>query len=155
MGTEIPVSSSTLPPLRCTSERIIQTLAYECVGLVLVAPLYVAAFGSSAQESVTLLFTLSLLVMTWTPVFNSIFDWVDRRLSGRTASERPHGLRILHAVSLEVTSVAFTLPAVMLIGDYSFWEALLVDIGLTIAYAIYAYVFHFAFDKFRPVTRGI
>jgi uncharacterized membrane protein len=150
-----PLPAATLPPLRCLSERVIQSLSYETGGLLVVTPLYALFFSHSISQSLSLLVALSILVLIWTPLFNALFDWAERQLSGRAASDRPHGLRIIHAATLETTAVAFTLPAVMLIGGYGLWEALLVDVGLTIAYAVYAYVFHFAFDKLRPITKGI
>jgi uncharacterized membrane protein len=142
------------PALRNTRERVIQTLAYEGGGLLLIAPLYATIFGHTATESFGLLIVLALLVMAWAPLHNIAFDIVDARINKRVASERPHGLRMVHAVSLEITAVFMTVPAVMWIGGFSFWAALAVDFGLTCAYAVYAYVFHLAFDRLRPMPTG-
>ena len=40
----------------------------------------------------------------------------------------------------------------MIVGGHGFWEAVAVDIGLTLFYTAYAYVFHMVFDRLRPVT---
>ena len=42
----------------------------------------------------------------------------------------------------------------MLVGGHGFWEAVAVDIGLSVLYVIYAYVFHILYDRFRPVTKA-
>lgn len=140
-------------PLRSVRERCYQTLAYEFGGLMIAAPLYAVVFGQSAQASFLLIAAISVCVMAWSPVHNAIFDWADLLLSGRVASERPHGLRLVHAVSLEVTSTLVSLPVIMWIGGIGFWPALGVDIGLTLLYTGYAYVFHLAYDWLRPVVR--
>jgi uncharacterized membrane protein len=141
------------PPLRSLRERVIQTLGFGAGGLLLVAPLYAALFGADAATSVFLLVVLALLVMLWSPFHNFLFDYLEARICRRVASDRPHRLRLVHAVSHEATSVVLTLPAVMWIGGHGFWTALAVDIGLTLAYALYAYVFHLGFDWLRPVAR--
>jgi uncharacterized membrane protein len=146
--------AAAAPRLRNMKERVIQTLAYEGGGLLLIAPLYAAAFGQTATASFGLLVVLAVLVMAWAPVHNVVFDYVDARTNNRVASDRPHSLRVFHAISLETTAVLVTLPAVMWIGGFSFWGALAVDLGLTCAYTVYAYVFHLTFDWLRPVPTG-
>ena len=52
-----------------------------------------------------------------------------------------------------VTEGGVSLPVIMWIGGVGFWPALGVDIGLTLLYTGYAYVFHLAYDWLRPVVR--
>lgn len=138
--------------LRTARERLYQTLAYEAGGLMAAAPIYGLFFGREASESFALILTLSLVVIVWGPVYNTVFDWAEHSRTRRAASDRPQRLRVLHALGLEITAAAVTLPIVMSMGGHSFWQALTIDIGLTLFYAAYAYVFHIAYDKFRPVT---
>jgi uncharacterized membrane protein len=137
--------------LRTARERLYQTLAYEAGGLIAAAPLYGLFFGREAGESFGLIAALSLIVMIWAPVHNTIFDWVEHSRTGRVASDRPQRLRLFHAFCLEITAAAVTLPVVMAMGDHTFWQALTIDIGLTLFYAAYAYFFHIAYDRLRPV----
>jgi uncharacterized membrane protein len=149
-----PIAEHVTTPLRCTKERILQSLCFEAGGLLLVVPAYALIFASSAKHSFGLLFVLSLLVLAWSPLHNTVFDWWEARLTGGVASDRPHGLRFVHATSHEATSVAVTLPALMWLGGHGFWGAIAVDVCLTLTYAAYAYVFHLAFDWLRPVVKG-
>lgn len=148
------MAQAGLPKQRNARERAIQTLSFEVIGIALVAPLYSLFIGSSAAASMAFLATLSVIVMLWSPLHNTVFDWVDGRLTGRTASERPHHLRAVHAVSHEITAVAVTLPTVMWFSGFDVRHALAVNIGLTLVYTAYAYVFHMTFDKLRPVVAG-
>lgn len=137
--------------LRSPKERMIQTLAYEAGGLCLSVPL-VGLFGvGTTGEAFTLMLALSVAVMVWSPIHNTLFDWADLRLSGRLASDRPQGWRLVHAASHEATTVIVTLPILVWLGDLGFWTALLADLGLTLLYAAYAYVFHLVYDRLRPV----
>jgi uncharacterized membrane protein len=71
--------------------------------------------------------------------------------SGRVASDRPQKWRVVHAVSHEATTVVVTLPILVWLGGHGWGEALLLDLGLTVLYAVYAYGFHLVYDRLRPV----
>jgi uncharacterized membrane protein len=142
------------PPLRSARTRFVQTLIYEAGGLLMVTPLYAWVFKQSALESLILMLVLSALLLLWTPFHNLFFDWVEGLRTGRVASDRPHHLRLAHAVSLEATSTIVTLPAVMWLGGYDFMTAIAIDVGLTLAYTAYGYIYHLGFDWIWPVRRG-
>ena len=137
--------------LRSTRERIIQSLWYEAIGLALSLPAFLAVFGGEVGHGIQLLAAVSLPCILWAPLHNTAFDWIELRLSGRTACQRPRGLRILHAVSQEATSIMITLPILMLFGGFGFLEALIVDVALTIFCIVYAFVFHLGYDRLCPV----
>jgi uncharacterized membrane protein len=139
--------------IRSFRERAFQTLLYEAGGIAVAAPLYNLIFGAGAAESVTLMLVLSVILLIWIPLFNWLFDLGEWRLTQRPASDRPHTMRALHAFGMEATSLVVTVPAIMIVGGHGFWEAVAVDIGLSVVYVIYAYVFHILYDRFRPVTR--
>jgi uncharacterized membrane protein len=141
-------------PLRTIKERLYQAFAFELGGLLLAAPLYGLIFGQGSMQSLTLLAALSLAVMVWAPVHNMLFDLAEFNCTGRSASSRPHGLRIIQALSQELSVLVVTLPLVMHIGGHGFREALVVDLGLTLFYAAYAYCFHIIFDWLRPIPAG-
>ncbi len=138
--------------LRIPRERLFQTVAFETGGLIMIAPLYALFMGQGSGETLVLFATLSAAVMVWSPLYNTLFDWADLRLSGRLASERPHRWRIVHALLHEVTTVVVTLPLLIWLGGHSWQAALALDLALTLFYAAYAYLFHLAYDHLRPVT---
>jgi uncharacterized membrane protein len=140
--------------LRTARERLYQTIAYEAGGLAVAAPMYGFVFGIEAGESFGLLMTISLAAMIWAPLYNIFFDWAEFELTGRAASDRPHAMRAAHALCLEISSCAVTVPIVMMMGGHGFWRALAIDLGLTLFYAVYAYGFHVVYDRLRPVSRA-
>jgi uncharacterized membrane protein len=58
---------------------------------------------------------------------------------------------VVHAISHEATTLVVTLPILMGLGGLTFWTALVVDLGLTLLYTGYAYVFHNVYDRLRPM----
>lgn len=136
---------------RSCLERLCQTLVFEAGGLLLAVPLYEVFFGRPADEGLILLVTLSLAVLIWTPLHNIAFDRIEHRLTGRPASDRPHALRLLHAVSHEVSPIVVTLPLILWVGQHSLSDALTVNLGLTLFYVCYAYAFYLIYDRLRPL----
>jgi uncharacterized membrane protein len=132
-------------------ERICQALIFEAGGLLIAVPLYQAFFGRPAGDGLILLALLSLAVLIWTPLHNLAFDRIEHRLTGRSASDRPHALRVLHAVSHEVSPIVVTLPLILWVGQHSLSDALVVNLGLTLFYVGYAYVFYLTYDRLRPL----
>lgn len=137
---------------RTTRERIVQTLAYEVGGLLLATPAYAFAFGTETRDSALLIAALSVAVLVWAPLHNAAFDRIDWNMTGRLASDRRPRGRLVHALSLEVSVLLLTCPLVILLGGYTLPQALLVNLGLTLFYMVYAYVFHLGYDRLRPVA---
>lgn len=145
--------------VRSTRERVVQTLWFEGIGLGVVAPLYGWTAGARVGESFQLVAALSLVVTAWAALFNSVFDAIEWRLTARIASARPARLRMMHAVSFELSAVLVTVPVIYALGDMTWLQALQTDVALTLAYMAYGYAFHCLYDRWRPVlpdarTRG-
>lgn len=133
-------------------DRLVQSLAFEAGGLLLAVPLYQAAFGRNESEGLVLMLAISFAVLLWNPLHNRIFDGIEQRLTGRHAAQRPHALRVLHAVTHELSPIVITLPLIMVLGHHSLAEALTLNVGLTVLYVAYAYVFYLISDRLFPVA---
>lgn len=155
-ATEPDTTSITRQPpaVRSPRERLIQTLWFEALGLALISPLFAQFAGGSAGESLVVLAVLSAAVMGWSALYNTVFDGVEHRRTGGVASDRPHGLRLAHTISHEATAVVVTWPLIFALTPLGWLDALTADIGLTLAYAAYGYLFHLGFDQLRPVRSG-
>ena len=139
-------------PLRSPRERVVQALAYEGIAIAVFAPAYALFFDRDAAGSIALFVALSAAIFLWSPLHNFAFDLAELRLCGRCASARPQRWRIVHALSLEISAVILTTPIIMSMGNHGFVDALSLDIVLTVAAVGYAYLFHLAYDRFRPVV---
>ncbi len=141
--------------IRSFKERIIQTVSFEIIGILCVAPIYAHVTGASTVHGLILIAMLSVAVLIWAPIFNTAFDMIDRHFTNRLACKRPHRLRIVHATLHEVTAIMMTCPLLIWIGGHSLPGALAVNLGLTVTYTIYTYLFHLLYDRLRPVAKDV
>lgn len=140
------------PKLRSPLDRVRQVILFEIGGLLLISPPFAWASGVPATESVGLLAVIALLAAIWNAIYNTSFDWVEGRLTGRTADLRPYVWRGIHAAGFEGGLVLMSLPIVMAWTGMSWLEALLADMALALAYVAYAFVFNIAYDRVFPIA---
>lgn len=138
-------------PLRSARERLLMALGFETSGVVLLAPVGSALAPLETPEAGLLLAALSLAVMGWSALFGLVFDRIELGLTGRASSDRPHGLRLVHALLFESTAVVATCPLIIAFTGWSLPQALGADVGLSLLYAAYGYFFHWLYDRVRPV----
>jgi len=143
---------SVSPKLRSPLDRARQVILFEIGGLVLVTPPFAWASGVAMRESVGLLAIIALLAALWNAVYNTVFDWIEGRLTGRTADLRPAIWRVVHACGFEGGLVLMSLPIVMGWTGMSWVEALVADVALALAYVAYAFVFNIAYDRVFPIA---
>ena len=143
--------SAPSPQLRSFRDRLRQIVLFEVGGLALVTPPFAWASGTSMTESAGLLALLALIAALWNSVFNTGFDWLEGRLTGRTADRRPFRLRILHAVGFEGGLLILTLPVIVLWTGLGWAEALVADLALAATYVVYAFAFNLAYDRLFPI----
>ncbi len=148
-GTPCGVPSQTA--IRSGRERLIQTLGLELSGMIIIAPLLVYVADVSMGESLVALIAVSLATMCWTAPFNTVFDRIEYRCAARVASDRPHGWRVVQTVAHEASATLVTCPVIVALTPLGWLEALAADIGLTLIYAAYGYLYHLGFDRLRPV----
>jgi uncharacterized membrane protein len=137
--------------LRNFSERCFQSVLFQLGGIALVTPVYAVLMQAGAGPSGAVVAAVALACLIWSPFHNAMFDLAEWRLAQRVASDRPRGLRMVHAASHEVTSMLVSTPVLMAFGGMGLMQAVLVDLGFTAFYTGYAYVFNVIYDRWRPV----
>ncbi len=143
-----------VPNLRSPLDRLRQVALFELGGLLLITPPFVWLSGVPAKSSLGLLALIALIAALWNAVYNTAFDWLEGRLTGRTADIRPYPLRLLHAVGFEGGLLLISLPIIMAWTGMGWLAALIADVGLATAYIIYAFVFNLAYDRVFPIARS-
>ncbi len=139
---------------RTVRERIKQTLWFEVVGIAIFTPALAALSESSGQTSLGVMVALSAAAVAIMSMYNHVFDLIEFRLTGRIASDRPQKLRLVHAALLEAAIALATIPIIKYSLQISWLEALVADVALMVAYAVYGYLFHLTYDRLRPVKRA-
>lgn len=139
--------------LRAFKERVLQGIFYQLGVLTLASPLFSALFGVTVGSSAQIIIAVALTETLCSPIHNLVFDRLEWRRSARKASDRSIGLRMVHAASHEVTSMVATTPAIMLVSGQGLWTAVMMDLGLVAFCTVYVFVFHFLYDRIRPVRQ--
>ena len=140
------------PKLRSPLDRVRQVILFELGGLLLITPPFAWASGVPAGDSIGLLALIALIAALWNAAYTTSFDWLEGRLSGRSADRRTTLWRIVHAAGFELGLLLISLPIVMAWTAMDWRQALLADLGLAAAYVAYAYVFNLGYDRLFPIT---
>ncbi len=141
------------PKMRSLADRLRQVALFEIGGLVLITPPFVWLSGVPPSDSIGLLAIIAAIATLWNALYNTSFDWIEGRLSGRTADRRPALLRVAHSLGFEAGLLLAALPIIMHWTGMSWMEALIADIGLALSYVVYAFVFNLAYDRIFPIQQ--
>jgi len=145
--------SPAAPALRSLPDRLRQIVLFEVGGLLLITPPFAWASGVPASESLGLLAVLAAIAALWNGAYNTAFDWIEGRRTGRTADRRPFAVRCLHACGFEGGLLLLTLPVIVWWTALPWIDALIADIGLALAYTAYALLFNLGYDRLFPIAR--
>lgn len=140
--------------LRTPFDRCRQIALFEIGGLLLITPPFVWLSGVPMKTSFGLLAVIALVAAIWNALYNTSFDWMEGRLTGRTADRRPYLLRLLHAAGFEIGLLIISLPIVMVWTGMGWLEALIADVALAAAYVAYAFVFNLVYDRCFPIGQN-
>ena len=138
--------------LRAFRERVLQAVLLEAGAIAVIAPGYARVTGLGTQESALLLVGLAGVVMVYSPLYCHLFDLIDWRLTRRSASERRDASRVVHAVGLELSAMAITVPLVSMVGGMTILDAGVIGLGLSAVYAVWTWAFFRAWDRVRPIA---
>jgi uncharacterized membrane protein len=137
--------------LRSARERILQVCAYEIVAYALMVPLYPLIFGIAFVEAFEIMLWLTLAEALWGGLHDLVFDRAEGRFAARRADQRPMRWRVIHAVSREVAISLLSVPVIIWLTGLGLGAALMIDLGLTVLYVVYACLFFRIYDWLRPL----
>ena len=106
----------------------------------------------AASNTVALAALLSAKALLINMVYNYIYDRVDVH-HGRIPTQRTWLGRAVHAIGFELILTMTSLPIMMWWLGLSFWQALLLDLGIMSAVVAYTFVFTLIYDRYFPVRQ--
>lgn len=133
--------------MRTTSDRIRQAVAFEIIGLALVAALGAPLFGLHPGDLGFIAVLASIIATGWNYVYNLGFDHTLARMGWRKSP----GIRVVHAVMFESGLLVATLPLIVWWLDVTLVEAVVMDVALAGFYVVYAFAFAWIYDRAFPV----
>jgi uncharacterized membrane protein len=136
--------------MRTSSDRIRHTLLFELIALALITPVASWVLDKSLVQIGSLGIALSLIAMCVNYFYNFIFVIALIRM-GRAVNKRPVWLRLFHAILFETCLIVLTIPVVAWWLDMTLLEAFITDIGFTLFFLIYAFIFNWTYDVIFPM----
>ncbi|MBN3817492.1 PACE efflux transporter [Paraburkholderia sp. Se-20369] len=124
--------------------KITQAILYEAIAIGCLSPAISAIFQQDLVHSGGLSVTLSAIALLWNMAYNAAFEWWE---STRPRPARTLRRRILHACGFEGGLIFILVPAVAWWLRMSWFDALVVNVGLFAFFLCYAFVFQWAFDR--------
>lgn len=129
--------------------RVLHAVLFEIVLLGISTPVVALVFDKPLSQTSALNVGLSLTAMICNGLYNYGFDRMLVFLN-RPLYPRSFGLRCFHSVLFEICLMVFTLPMIIWWMDFSFFQALSLDVSFSVSVPIYALVFNWIYDLILP-----
>ena len=132
------------PTMTPRTRRVLQAILYETIAIAVVGPVLSIAFDKPATSTLGLAVVLSSIALTWSYVFNALFErWESRQ----AVKGRSFGRRLAHGVGFEGGLTVLLIPVMALWLDITPLSAFIANLGLLAFFFVYAIVFTWAFDR--------
>ncbi|MBA5761294.1 PACE efflux transporter [Vibrio sp. 404] len=126
-------------------ERLFHAITFE----VLAVSLSIIGLATFTDHNVSHLSGTMIVIATIAMIWNIIFNWVFDKFVPGKKEKRSLMTRVNHVILFEAGLLFVTVPVMAYILNVSLWEALIMDVGVTIFITIYAFVFNYAYDHIR------
>lgn len=127
-----------------TRRKIIYAVSFETLGTLLASVALMLMSDASAGSSLVLSALTATIALSWSFVFNTVFEaWEARQpVKGRSLRRRT-----MHALLFEGGLVLICIPVMAWWLQVGYLEALVYEAGLIALFIVYTYVFTWAFDR--------
>ena len=124
--------------------KIIYAVSFETLGTLLASAALMLMSDADAGASLALSILTATIALTWSFVFNTIFEtWEARQpIKGRSLARRS-----VHAILFEGGLVLICIPVMAWWLQVGYVQALVYEAGLIAIFIAYTYVFTWGFDR--------
>ncbi|NHB58593.1 chlorhexidine efflux PACE transporter AceI [Acinetobacter shaoyimingii] len=125
-----------------SKRRIIHALSYEIILLVIIAIALSYMFEMPMEVTGTLGIVMAVTSVIWNMIFNHFFE----KAEAKYQFKRTIPVRIGHAIGFEGGLMLATIPMVAYALNLGIWEAVLLDLSLTLCILVYTFIFQWCYD---------
>lgn len=127
-----------------TRRKIIYAVSFETLGTLLATGALMLMSDADAGSSLVLSVLTATIALSWSFVFNTVFEaWEARQpVKGRSLRRRT-----MHALLFEGGLVLICIPVMAWWLQVGYLEALVYEAGLIVLFIVYTYVFTWGFDR--------
>jgi uncharacterized membrane protein len=127
-----------------TRRKIVYAVSFETLGTLLASVALMLMSDADAGSSLALSVLTATIALSWSFVFNSVFEaWEARQpVKGRSLRRRT-----VHALLFEGGLVLICIPVMAWWLQVGYLEALVYEAGLIALFILYTYLFTWGFDR--------
>lgn len=126
-------------------ERVFHAVLFEVLAVTL-AVIVLAIFTNHQLGSIS---GTMIVVATIAMVWNFIYNWCFDRVVPGDKTQRSLVLRIVHTLLFQGGLLILTVPVIAMLLNVNLWQALVMDIGVTICITVYAFLYNLTYDHTR------
>lgn len=124
--------------------RVVYVGLYELFAIAITSAGLALGSGSSVERAGVAAVASTLIAVVWNVVYNAVFERWEARQTVRGRSFRR---RAAHAIGFELGFIIALVPLFAWWLHIGLWQALVLDIGLSVFFLVYTFVFNLGFDK--------
>lgn len=127
-----------------TRRKIVYAISFETLGTLFASVALMLMSDANAGSSLALSVLTATIALSWSFVFNTVFEaWEARQpVKGRSLRRRT-----VHALMFEGGLVLICIPVMAWWLQVGYLEALAYEAGLIALFIVYTYVFNWSFDR--------
>ncbi|WP_322047692.1 PACE efflux transporter [Paraburkholderia sp. J67] len=123
--------------------RIVYLTLFEGLAILITSTSFASLSGSGMDRAGAAAVFSSIIAVAW----NALYNWLFERWEARqTKRGRSPLRRAMHALGFEGGLVIFLVPMIAVTLRLPLGQAFVMDIGLTVFFLVYAYIFNLIFD---------
>ena len=126
-------------------ERIFHAVLFEVLAVILAIVVLITFTTHDAESLSGTMIVVATIAMAW----NFIYNWVFDRMVTGDKTKRTLVLRIVHTIIFQAGLLIATIPVIAFLLNIGLWQALIMDIGVTIFITIYAFFYNLTYDHTR------
>lgn len=131
-------------PLQGLRRKIVYVTLFEIVAIAITSTGLAAGSGSGLQHASVAAIASSAIAVVWNLIYNTLFERWEAR---QTVRGRSFKRRALHAIGFELGFIVTLVPLFAWWLQIGWWQALVLDIGLSLFFLVYTFTFNLGFDK--------
>lgn len=126
-------------------ERIFHAVLFEVLAVTLAIVVLITFTTHDAGALSETMIAVATIAMAW----NFIYNWGFDQIVTGDKTKRTLILRIAHTVLFQIGLLIVTIPVIALLLEIGLWQALIMDISVTICITIYAFIYNLTYDHAR------
>jgi len=123
--------------------KIVYVSLFELIAVAVTSTGLAAGSSSSLQHASVIAVATSVIAVVWNLIYNTVFERWEAR---QTVRGRSMQRRAAHALGFEFGFMFMLVPLFAWWLHIGWWHALVLDLGLSLFFLVYTFVFNLGFD---------